>query len=421
MAFWIASGVISLSVALLVTLGLLRRAGTEDSAAQKDLAVYRDQLREVDRDIERGVLSAADAERLRIEISRRILDADRKAARAGARSDIPAAARWGGLAVVPLMIAGSFLIYDQIGAPGYPDMPLQARLDAARELRATRPTQAVVEAEMQARADIERERTGQEPPAPQVSPQDAELVEQLRSLLEHRPDDLQGHRLLASSEASLGNFTAAHRAQANVIRILGDDATPEDYVFLADMLISAAGGYVSPEAERALESALRRDPRNPMARFFSGLMLAQTERPDLAFHLWRQLLDESEPDAPWVQPIRSQIEWMAMRAGVNYTLPPEGTRPAQRGPTSEDIAAMADMDPEDRDAMIEGMVGGLAARLAAEGGTPDEWAQLIAAYAVLGDHERAQAIFAEAQVVFAENTDALAPILAAARQVGLIQ
>jgi cytochrome c-type biogenesis protein CcmH len=243
-------------------------------------------------------------------------------------------------------------------------------------------------------------------------------VQQLRDLVATRPEDLQGHRLLAMSEGRLGNFDAAHRLQARVIELLGDAAEPEDYLILADFMINAAWGYVSPEAEGALEQVLRRDPTNAMARYFYGIMFAQNDRPDLAFQLWRQVLNESEPGAPWVAPIRGQIEFMAMRAGVEYTLPPEN---APRGPSAADIAAAMELDPEARIAMIEGMVAQLSSRLASEGGTAEDWARLIAAYGVMGATEDASAIWTEAQVVFGTRPDALATVRAAAQAAGVAE
>ena len=50
--------------------------------------------------------------------------------------------------------------------------------------------------------------------------------------------------------------------------------------------------------------------------------------------------------------------------------------------------------------MIEGMVAQLGERLATEGGTPEEWAQLISSLAVLGRKDEAQAIYAEALAKF---------------------
>lgn len=412
--FWIAAGGITLLVGTLLMLGLLRgRATAED--AEADLRVYRDQLREVDKDLARGILGAEDADRLKLEISRRILDVDR-ARQKGQRSDgglSPRAARGVGLATMAAALAGSFAIYWEYGAPGYPDMPLAQRLEASAAARATRADQATVEAEIRAREMMDG---GRQPSG--ASAQDLELVQRLRDLLANRPDDIEGHRLLAMSEARLGNFDAAHRAQSRVIETLGDAAEPEEYLLLADLMINAAWGYVSPEAEAALEHVLRQDPRNHMARYFYGIMFAQNDRADLAFQLWRQVLNESQPGDPWVAPIRGQIEFMAMRAGVNYTLPPED---APRGPTQADIAAAMDLDPEARAAMIEGMVAQLSNRLATEGGTAEDWARLIAAYGVMGALDDAGAVWTEAQVVFATRPEALATIRAAAQTAGVAQ
>jgi cytochrome c-type biogenesis protein CcmH len=52
------------------------------------------------------------------------------------------------------------------------------------------------------------------------------------------------------------------------------------------------------------------------------------------------------------------------------------------------MEAAAEMAPEDRAAMIEGMVEGLAGRLATEGGPPEDWARLITAFGVLGAASR---------------------------------
>lgn len=413
--FWIASGGMALLVAALLTLAFIRGRATEQDGAA-DLRVYRDQLREVEKDVVRGVIFEEDAERLRIDISRRILEVDRMRA-AGGRTPgeglSPAPARLTGLALVLATVVGTFALYWEYGAPGYPDMPLMARLEQAAEDRATRRDQPTVEAEVRARAMLNGG-----PPAPNASPQDLQLVQRLREVLATRPDDVDGHRLLAMAEGRLGNFEAAHELQDRVITLMGDAVTPEDFLIKADFMINAAWGYVSPEAEVALEQVLRRDPTNPMARFFYGMMFAQNDRPDLAFQLWRQVLNQSAPSDPWVLPIRDQIELMAMRAGVEYTLP---ALDAPRGPSQADIAAAMELDPEDRVAMIEGMVAQLSDRLASEGGTAEDWARLIAAYGVMGSTVDASAIWTEAQVVFANRPDALATVRAAAEGAGVAQ
>ncbi|HEX9858619.1 MAG TPA: c-type cytochrome biogenesis protein CcmI [Paracoccaceae bacterium] len=404
--FWIVAGAMGLAVALILLAALRRGRAAEAPAAAYDLRVYRDQLSEIDRDLARGVIGRADADRLRTEISRRVLEADRALAQASAPG---AATKRGGVvvgAVVLLVLAAAFWGYWRLGAPGYPDMPLKSRLAMAEDLRATRPGQALAEAEV--------------PPALPPAGADAQyldLMDKLRRAVAERPLDLQGQELLARNEARIGDFIAAYKAQAQVIALKDPAGTAEDHATLAELMILAAGGYISPEAEAALTEALRRDPANGTARYYSGLMFAQTGRPDLAFRLWQPLLAGSAPTDPWVPPLRAQIEEMARLAGVNYTLPPETE--AAPGPSAADIEAAAEMTDEQRSEMIGGMVSQLNDRLAATGGTAEEWARLIGALGVLGETDRARAVWAEAQTRFAERPDDLALLQAAAERAGV--
>ncbi|MEN9409428.1 MAG: c-type cytochrome biosis protein CcmI [Pseudomonadota bacterium] len=381
--FWAAAVGMCAAIAALFLLAMARARAEIATAAEYDLKVYRDQLSEIDRDLTRGTLAPDEAERLRTEISRRLLDADRAAqgsSRSAGKGGIALAA-----ALILAMLGGAFWTYTRLGAPGYPDLPLALRFQLSEDMRASRPSQA----EMEATATL---------PAPiQPDAHFAELMDRLRKAVADRPDDAQGLELLAANEARLGNLPAARAAMENLLRVKGDAATAEDHASLAELMIMAAGGRVSPQAEEALTRALTLDAANPTARYYYGLMAAQVGRFDRTFALWRPLLDEGPADAPWKAAIRTQIEDVAMRAGVQFTLPPAAGLP---GPDADAMAAAQDMSPEDRQAMIEGMVAQLGERLANEGGTVEEWARLISSLAVLDRKDEAQTIYAEALTKF---------------------
>ncbi|MGJ8604967.1 MAG: c-type cytochrome biogenesis protein CcmI [Marivita sp.] len=405
--FWIATVLMAFGMAGLLVKALMRGQRDTGPAEAFDVQVYRDQLTEVDRDLQRGVISDEDAERLRTEISRRILTADAKATETGIASTQPKAL---GLAAAGLMsavvVGGSYWIYAQIGAPGYGDLGLAERLEMAEQARQTRPSQQEAETQLPPTESTE------------VQAEYAELVQRLRGAVAERPGDLQGHVLLARSEAAMGNYIEAYTAQQQVLSIKGDDATGKDYADLADMMILAAGGYVSPEAERVLEGALTREPQNGVSQYYMGLMMAQTGRPDVAFRLWDRLLRQSAVDSPWLPPIVAQIEEMAFRAGVgDYELPQIAGMP---GPSAEDMDAAGEMTQEDRLEMIRGMVSQLSDRLATEGGSPEEWARLISSLGVLGDEAQAIAVWNNAQEVFADNPRALEVVRDGARAAGLV-
>lgn len=409
--FWIVAGAVVLVVAALLVLALLRGERATGPAEAYDLQVYRDQLREIDRDATRGTIAPEEAERLKTEVSRRILAAD---ARIQAGSAAASRGRGPSLVmaavIVLALLGGSALLYLRLGAPGYGDLGLQTRLQAAQEARANRPAQAEAEAQLPAQPPVE-------------APEDyLALVERLRTAVTERPDDLQGHVLLARSEAALGNYAAAYAAQRRLIALKGESASAKDYADLADMLVLAAGGYVSPEAEQALDEVMRRDPENGVARYYGGLMMAQTGRPDTAFRIWDKLLREGPGDAPWAEPIRAQIADLAYAAGVNdYELPEAPTAPALAGPGAADIEAASELSEADRQQMIEGMVDRLGTRLAEEGGSPQEWGQLLGALGVLGRTGQAAEIWQEAQAVFAGKPEALAIVRAGAARAGVAE
>lgn len=410
--FWLPALAISVIAVALAILGLRRGArmlGAE-SGPKREMRIYADQLREVERDQARGIVSAEEAQRLRAETARRLLEADKKAQTV--LSSSPAGMRLIAVVMVLLMPVGALVFYWTEGTPGYQDMPLQLRFAEAQQMRADRASQSQLEATWEASPNY--------PPAPEIDPEYQGLMTQLRAAVAERPDDLRGQRLLATNEANIGDFAASAAAWVRVIEIQGEAAPVADLVALAETMVQAAGGAVSPQTEAVLQRILQRDPTNGPARYYLGLSLGQTGRPDMTFRLWRGLLEDSRPEAPWVPIIRGEIEQLAEIAGVRYTLPPLATQ-GMRGPSAEDMAAASEMSAADREAMIGGMVEGLAARLANQGGTPEEWARLISALGTLGQTDRARAIWSEGRMIFADQPEALALLQAAAVPLGFIE
>ncbi|MEM9798302.1 MAG: c-type cytochrome biogenesis protein CcmI [Pseudomonadota bacterium] len=396
MAFWIAATALTL-IAVVLMIAALRRGPETD--ASPDMDVYRDQLREVERDRERGTLAPEEAEAARTEVARRLLAADKATARPMSNGG-----GWIGMGlviVVTAAVAGG--TYWLIGAPGYADLPLAARIERIEAARAARPGQAVAEAEVPDRIDDSR-------------PDITTMADQLRTVLADRPDDLRGWQLGVQTWSGLNDLETAWRAQDRVVAILGDDATGGDFAMLAELMILAAGGYVSPEAEQALAEALRRDPANGWARYYAGVMYAQGGRPDVAWPIWKRLVSESRPGDPWLEPIYARTEAISSAAGDPT---PVSALPTPRGPSAADLEAAENLSPEERMDMIEGMVGGLATRLADQGGPPGEWARLITAYGVLGRSDAAATVYAEARLVFADDPTALDTLARAADQAGI--
>ena len=364
----------------------------------EDLEVYKAQLGEIEKDVGKGVLSADDAEAAKIEVSRRLLAADKRQKNlkiAGSKRLRGVALGVGGVSVAAVMGA-----YFLLGRPDLPDQPLAQRLENAQDIRLARPSQAEVEAEVTPRA-VEIDETY------------ADLLRQLRAAIDEKPDDVEGLRLLAFHEANTGNFKVAHQIQARLLDVLSDGAGASDFERWAEYQVLAANGYVSPEAEQGLTRALSIDPSLKRSRYFSGLMMAQNGRPDIAIRLWRPLLDEGPADAPWVNAILSDYDRVAALAGL------PGLQ--SRGPSAADMEAANALSAEERNQMIAGMVQGLSDRLATEGGPVEDWARLIRSLGVLERVGDANAIYQEAQSVFSGDPQALQILRNAAQQAEIVQ
>lgn len=411
MLFFLLCALLTLLVAAAVLTPLLRPGQTEVHG-RSDVETYRAQLAEVERDLARGTLNETEAEQTRTEIARRLLAADRAGRQGEVEREAPRfPSRAAALLCAALLVLGAGGTYYALGAFGaagpYRDLPRATRLAMAEQRRAERPSQQEAEAAA---------------PAPSgesgLSEAHKALLERLRNVVPTRPEDAEGWRLLARQEALVGDYVAARKAQQHLVDLEGDAATLDQRVRLADLMVAAANGIVTPQAEDQLRRILGADPDNIAARYYFGLLHAQTDRPDLAFRIWREVIAEGSPDMPHVRFARGQIEDAAFLAGVDYTLP-EATGGAAPGPSAADMEAAADMDPEQREEMISGMVSGLAQRLANEGGPASDWARLIRAYGVLGQPDKARPIVEEARRAFAGEEQALARIEAAAEEAGI--
>jgi cytochrome c-type biogenesis protein CcmH len=371
MILWVLAGLLSALVVALLAWPLLRPA--RDTAERaSDLAVYKDQLAELDRDVARGVLPAAEAVAARLEIQRRLLAAGGKpgAAAAGPTARSPQAAKVA-LALLLLLPIGALAIYLDIGHPGLTSEPFASRA-----------------------------------PAPAANPQLADLADKLAAKMKANPDDPRGWALLAGAEADLGRFAdsaAAYRQAITRVQAKGGTPSAELQSRYGEALAAAAEGQVTEPAKAAFAAALAVDPTDPRARFYLALAEAQAGHLDRALVQWVAIEAQSPADAPWRPMVAAQIEAAAKKLGRDpATLPgrqaasaPPGPA-SQAGPSAADMAKAAAMTPEQRAAFIDSMVAGLAARLHDHPEDVDGWLRLASAYDKLGRVEAARGAWREA-------------------------
>lgn len=379
MAFWILVAALAAGVTLVITRPLMRASHTETDARSADIAVYKDQLREVEGEAARGVLAPAEAANARIEISRRLLRAAEQAtanpeAHSGSRARLTKAVYVVTSVAIPL---ASLALYMTFGAPGLPGQPLEERLNAA--IDATRPN---------------------------------DLVAKVEARLRDKPDDGAGWDAIAPVYYAMGRFADAATAYRNALRMVGESV--KRLQGFADARIRVENGIVPEDAKAALQRIVVLEPQHKEASIWLAMAKEQDGRLGDAIADYKKLIADAPPDAPWRKMLEERVASLE-RAEASPAAPkaPDGANQ----PRSD--AAVAEMSPSDRQAFIVRMVDGLAARLKADGSDAAGWLKLIKAYDVLGRRGDAIKALNDARAGLKENQTGLAKVEDLARQLGL--
>jgi len=311
--FWISSALVAAAALALALRPLLGRRASGEGASRDslNLAVHRDQLRELDADRAAGKLAQADYEQARQEIEKRLLqdlagDGSRKKM-SDKMSDIRAPAGLGGYR--PAAIAGILLpvlaiaVYFAVGNPG-----------------------AIGFADPHAGAGITQQQVEQ-------------MVERLAARLNENPEDVEGWRMLGRSLSVLGRFAEATNAYSKAaVRAPRDANLLAD---LADALAMARGQKMKGEPEELVLRALQIDAKNLKALALAGT--AAYERNDFAAatRYWQRMLPLVPEDSEDARTIQANID-EASNLSKSTPAAKEATakgKPASKGAAAKDLAA----------------------------------------------------------------------------------
>jgi cytochrome c-type biogenesis protein CcmH len=208
----------------------------------------------------------------------------------------------------------------------------------------------------------------------------------------------------------------AAEAYAQAIRLLGPSA--KRLSGQGQALVLANDGVVTEEAHQALAGALALDQTLVEPRIL--LAIAKEQDGDFAAAIadWRALLAMGGNPA-WREMVEKRIAANEARLAGKPVAAGEGAAQDQGGPSAADIAAAERMSPQEREAMVERMVQGLAARLAAKGDDLPGWLKLVRAYSVLDRKEDAEKALAKAKSQFSGDAQALQQLDQLASELGL--
>lgn len=401
MLFWIFSALLTVAAAVLLLSPLLRATARATRYDEGEAAVYRDQLRELERDKAQGLISAEDADYARAEIGRRLLAVAGRApsddggdtagaSAAGTLGEKPRRGSRYGLSQAFILLclpAIGLAGYLEIGSPGTPDAPLAARIENPGD-------------------DINL------------------LITKVERHLADNPDDGNGWNVLAPVYFRVGRVDDAELAYRNAIRLLGAD--PDRLNGLGETLVTRNDGIVTEDAAKAFEAARRMSPNNPRADYYLALALEQGGRRAEALKAFQEIAAASPANAPWMELINRHIASnsaglpLANAPAVTQAAPATPANPAAPGnPTAGDIAAAQDMSEADRSQMIRGMVESLDQKLKDDPNNFEGWMRLVRSYAMLKDKARAEAALKDGLKAFPADGAEGQQLLAMARELGL--
>jgi cytochrome c-type biogenesis protein CcmH len=348
MILWPIFALMTVGAVIAVWWPLARRQGAVRSGS--DIAVYRDQLDEIDRDEAACLIGNVEAEAARVEVSRRLIAAA-EAAKAATTVAEPLSARLYRratlAAAIVLLPLGAGVTYFSLGSPNL--VPVSTNAAAG----------------------------GQPPPGGIEN-----TIAEVETYLESNPRNGRGWELLAPVYLRLGRFDDAVRARRNALEIFGPDAARLGD--LGEAIVMASNGVVTAEAKALFERANAADPEDVMARYYLGLSAKQDGRRDEAEKRWRALLSSAPEGAQWLPLVKNAL-----------------ARIDEKSPS------IAIAPPEHSGGAIEAMVERLADRLKKDGSDVPGWIQLVRSYRVLGKPDKVKASIADAHDALANDREAL--------------
>lgn len=395
-AFWIVAALMTFALTLAVVAPLLRRHRPVRERDAFDLAVYRDQLAELEREQGRGLLEPDQAQAAQAEIGRRMLalKAGKPVASAEPAASRSVEGRLGKPLALVLLVAipvAALSLYLAVGRPTLPSQPHRQTEEAAATRAGGKPPQEVLDA-----------------------------LTKMLDHLERNPEDKMAWTLLGRVYSRMERYEDSAAAYRKALVLAPTDAVVQGG--LAEALIDANRGLIPEEARTLLEAVRATEAGNPRARFYLALARVQAGDFRAGLEQLTALMADSPADAPWLPAVQAEIVQVAQRLGEDPAtvmpkpLPPAaaaagetgGSRPAAGPPLSaEQLAAARNLSPEERRQNAVAMVERLAGRVKDQPDDPDDWLRLIAGYQTLGETAKADATAAEAASRFPDKVEIL--------------
>ena len=256
-------------------------------------------------------------------------------------------------------------------------------------------------------------------------PQDVgAMISSLEAKLKADPNDAEGWRMLGWSFFQTQRYAEAAMAYKRATALRPDNA--DYWSSLGEALVTAGPGTVPAEAKAAFDKAVALDPKDPRARYFIGVSKDMAGDHKGAIDDWFALLHDTPAGAPWEADVRRTIQAVGEKDKIEVAIRLAALKPADPapgtaaaaipGPNPDQMRAATQLPAGQQEAMIAGMVEGLAAKLKANPKNVEGWIMLMRSYTTLGRASDAGVAY---RAAVAANPGAKAELDDAAKTLGV--
>ncbi|WP_409592340.1 tetratricopeptide repeat protein [Sphingobium sp.] len=238
------------------------------------------------------------------------------------------------------------------------------------------------------------------------------VIRGLQDRVGANPNDAEGWQMLGWAYFENGRHADAVRAYRHATKLVPGNAT--FWSSLGEAAAMASEHDPMPrEAAAAFDRAIAIDPKDPRARYFMAVRKDLAKDHEGAIRDWLALLTDTPPGAPWEADLRRTIEQVGKINGIDVAgrlaaVKPIAPHPSMGGgmsvaaaaipgPSREQMQAASQLPKGQQDAMVEGMVSGLEAKLKANPGNVDGWIMLMRSRMTLGETVKAASAYAQAK------------------------
>ena len=375
---WFLLIILSSAAAVAISFPLIRRyeAGLLPS---EETAVYQDQIKEVERDLQSGTINEPEAKSAKAEIERRL-----ESVAVQASPPQPISNFWRSVALAAtaaFVVLGGVNLYAVMGNPNMPSaIPPAAPQQAAAQQQQAAPAQ----------------QQAQQPAAAAgggTIGQVDQMIGKLQARLQANPADAEGWRMLGWAMFNTQRWQDSVNAYSKALAL---DPNNIDYKSaLAESIVQAAQGMVTPKAQELIADVLAKQPKDLRGRFYDALAHEQSGDQQGALDRWTALYSDAPADAGWRDDVKARIADLGKALGKDVTAVGNAATPT---PTAPQAATAGAKDP-----MVAGMIAGLAAKLEANPKDRDGWAMMIRSLIVIGDAKGADDAMAKALDIFKDD------------------